>query len=50
MTTVRQLSSPAFWEEGEVGLLWHWSHLFVIVWCVAPYLDKIVWHYLVGSC
>jgi len=50
MTTVRQLSSLAFLGGGRVGLLWHCSYLFVSVWCVATYVDKIVWHYLFGRC
>jgi len=50
MTTVRQLSIPAFGEGGKVGVLRHCSYLFVIFWRAAPYLAKIVWQYLLGSC
>jgi len=31
----------------RVGLLRHCSY-FVILWCAGPYLDKIVWHYLLS--
>jgi len=48
MTTVRQLSSLHF-GGGRVGLLRNCSYLFVIVWCAAPHLDKIVWHCLLSS-
>ena len=48
MTTVRQLSRLHF-GGGRVGLLRNCSCLFVIVWCAAPHLDKIVWHCLLSS-
>jgi len=35
---------------GKSPELQHYSYLFVILWCAAPYLDKIVWHYLLSSC
>jgi len=35
----------AFRKGPRVRLLRHCSHLFAIVWCAAPYLGKIVWHY-----
>jgi len=47
MTTVRQLSSLHL-GGAEQGC-YDCSYLVVIVWCAAPNLDKIVWHYLLSS-
>jgi len=48
MTTALQLSSPVFLEWAELGC-YDTVHICNF-WFAAPYLDKIVWHYLLSSC
>jgi len=50
MTPVRQLSIPAFGRGEELDCYSTVHTYLLFFWRAYPYLDKIVCHYLLGSC